>query len=180
MRLVTVVLTAAFATSVHAADSSQYLCVTDEAAGLHYDKQSDVWRPQAFATGGKYILRHLTDAERKREQTWDPKSKATWGFFEFDDGTPTATCTDELYGFFCHPRVAEVEFGKDLLRFEITRGGSYVGQGYWKHLQQTDPETYAMEKPKMLDPVSAPDDAVFELGTCSYDCAGDGGEYADA
>jgi hypothetical protein len=32
------------------AEPSQYICVVEHAAGLHYDRQADTWLPHAFGT----------------------------------------------------------------------------------------------------------------------------------
>jgi hypothetical protein len=170
-RLVALALSTWIATNALAAPS-QYLCITDQAAGLHYDRQTGAWIPQAFSNRPKYILRHLTDDDWKGEYRSilkDQTPQPTWGFFaiggEFTD-QPQATCY-ESYTFFCRPFVATLEFEKDSLRFQVTYSGAYISQGYWQHVQSTDPEGYQLQKPRGLDPISQPDDVMVEIGTCS-------------
>jgi hypothetical protein len=56
-----------FGTSMGAqADLSQYLCVVEQSAGLHYDQQMKSWAPQAFSTGRKYVLRRVNDDDRQQ------------------------------------------------------------------------------------------------------------------
>ena len=52
-------------TMVAKADPNQYLCVVEQAAGLHYEKQTDAWGPQGFPPGRKYVLRRLTEDDLK-------------------------------------------------------------------------------------------------------------------
>jgi hypothetical protein len=76
------------------AQPSQYLCIVEHAAGLHYDAQVGASQPQMFAAGRKYIMRRVTADD------WNghlggtlraEKPRPTWMFFEFDDAkTPVA------------------------------------------------------------------------------------------
>lgn len=166
--LVALVISTSIATSTLAAPS-QYLCITNQPAGLHYDRQTGAWIPQAFSDRTRYILRHLTDNDWKGKYRSILKGRTpqpTWGFFEFGDDMPQATC-DETFTFFCPPFLADLDFDKDSLRFQLTRGGGYISQGYWLHMQSTDPEGYQLQKARRPDPISEPDDAFFEIGTCS-------------
>jgi hypothetical protein len=81
----------AIAKAAHA-DPSQYLCLAERSAMLHYDRQARAWAPQvAFVSGDKFLLRALNDDERK---AWH--SDAQWGFFRFGETIPTALCTLDL------------------------------------------------------------------------------------
>src|SRR5713101_1645322 len=74
------------------AEPSQYLCVVESAAGLHYDAQTQSWKPQAFGTGRKYVLRRLNDDDSVLIRWNDEylkkfvnpnKPKPNWAFFEY-------------------------------------------------------------------------------------------------
>ncbi len=67
MRAIVSAIALALATAVHS-EPSQYLCITEQATGLHYDDQSKAWHPQVFTPGERYSFRHLTDDEKKFEQ----------------------------------------------------------------------------------------------------------------
>jgi integrase len=156
-------------TSDALAAPNQYLCIVDQASGLHYDKQADAWRPQGFKGGDKYILRRLNDDDRKKHHAiWeDLKPQPTWGFFEFGDDWPQATCSDDSYGFSCERAVLGLAIEISSLRFEVTATGAYNHQGYWEHVQRTSPEDYQFQRPKGPDPVSQPDDVFVAIGKCS-------------
>jgi hypothetical protein len=151
-----------------AADSetNQYLCVVEQAAGLHYDNQVGAWRPQAFGTSRKYILRKLNEDDRDHQKGWslfEGRPKATWAFFEFGrDGVPKATCV-ELFD--CQPLVSSASFDKDTHRFEMIYHGGYIDQGRWERLRQENPKTHLP-----VDPAN-PDDLFIEIGKCSPNVA---------
>ena len=82
------------------AEPNVYLCTVDQAAGLHYDKQTKAWGPRAFLKS-KYFLRRLTNDDRdKAKGRWwallQPHPKAEWAFFEFgkDAPMPLAACIE--------------------------------------------------------------------------------------
>jgi hypothetical protein len=153
-----------------AADSetNQYLCVVEQAAGLHYDNQVGAWRPQAFGTSRKYILRKLNEDDRDHQKgkwwsLFEGRPKATWAFFEFGrDGVPKATCV-ELFD--CQPLVSSASFYKDTHRFEMIYHVGYIDQGRWERLRQENPKTHLP-----VDPAN-PDDLFIEIGKCSPNVA---------
>jgi hypothetical protein len=174
-RVKTRLLASAILTSIATgalAAPNQYLCITDQAAGLHYDRQTGAWLPQAFSNRTKYILRRLNENDWNGPYHYrleDQEPHPTWGFFEFGDDMPQAVC-DETFSFSCHHVLADLVFNKDSLRFQVTHHEGYISQGYWRHLQSTDPEGYQLQKLQKLpgtDPISRPDDLFFEIGTCS-------------
>ena len=76
------------------AQADQYLCLAEQAAGLHYDGQAKTWAARPFATDDRFILRRLNDADRK---TWAKHSDAgRWGFFKIGETFPTALCGIDL------------------------------------------------------------------------------------
>ena len=77
--------------TVAQADPSQYLCLAERSAALHYDKQAKTWAAQAFVPNDKFVLRRLSDDERKN---W--RSNAKWGFFGLGETWPTALCGTEF------------------------------------------------------------------------------------
>jgi hypothetical protein len=149
-------------------EATQYLCVVEQAAGLHYDNQAGAWRPQAFGTSRKYILRKLNEDDRDHQKgkwwsLFEGRPKAKWAFFEFGhDGVPKATCV-ELFD--CQPLVSSASFDKDTGRFEMIYHGGYIDQGRWERLRQEDPKTHFP-----VDP-SNPDDLSIEIGKCSPNAA---------
>jgi hypothetical protein len=149
-------------------DQPVYLCVVEQAAGLHYDNQVGAWRPQAFGTSRKYILRKLNEDDRDHQKgkwwsLFEGRPKATWAFFEFGrDGVPKATCV-ELFD--CQPLVSSASFDKDTHRFEMIYHGGYIDQGRWERLRQENPKTHLP-----VDPAN-PDDLFIEIGKCSPNVA---------
>jgi hypothetical protein len=117
------------------ADPGQHLCTVEQAAGLHYDSQTNAWRPQSFATGKKYVLRRLNDDDRdkKKGKWWALLSyhpKANWAFFQFEkDMMPLSTCeyytSDTLPSFTCRRGILDGSFDMDSRRFEIVSNGGY-------------------------------------------------------
>jgi hypothetical protein len=152
---------------------NQFLCIVEHSAGLHYDKQSKVWTPAAFATGAKYIVRRVNsndvaEQEKKKWGLWlqqilQNHPKADWFFSQFGekDAPPIAVCDDDAGHtsiFICTTVIgaASVEFVSSALRFEIVRNGGYVVQGGLKQFADTPPEI-----------VDNPNDLSFEVGKCS-------------
>jgi hypothetical protein len=162
------------------AEPSQYLCTTDQTAGLHYDKQTGEWRPQAFGAGAKYVLRRLSETDRRKwywftqrefshEGTLLPEKD--WGFFySSGDRPPLAKCGDAGYGvFWCTPiGTSYVEFDMDSRRFTIGYLGAYIDQAGSEQLRREHPEVYDHLRTEgaATDP-SHPDDLFVEIGKCS-------------
>jgi hypothetical protein len=161
-----------FTPAMAAADPSRYLCVVDDAAGLHYERSIAAWRPQTFKPGHKYIFRHLTPDDRDKGK-WQSllkiRSEAGWALFDFGekDPLPEATCKKD-YTFDCQRVTADFNFDDKTLRFEIARHGSYVDQGYWERLRREESDRYdSLQKSKQAIDPDAPDDLVFEIGKCN-------------
>jgi hypothetical protein len=163
------------------AEPSQYLCVVEHAAGLHYDKQTNEWGPHPFTTGdmaAKYVLRKLTDDDRDHQKgKWwsliEDNPNANWAFFEFgkEAPIPLETCSDNVEGipmFICKPVVTEGSFNKYSRRFEIIVHGGYISQGIWEQYRRENSETYEYNRKnkRALDP-SNPDDLFIAIGKCS-------------
>ena len=117
-----------------AEQSNQFLCIVEHAAGLRYDNQTKAWKPAAFATGAKYLVRRINQADLTELQKKYPR--ANWVFSAFGEKTtqPIAVCDDDgghSSIFFCTvvTGAASVEFFSSALRFEIVRSGGYVVQG---------------------------------------------------
>ena len=160
------------------AEPDHYLCVVDQASGLHYNPQSKMWGPQAFGSGKKYILRRLTDDDRgKTKGKWSSlllnNPKANWGVFDFgmSDPMPQLACYEgaDSYGLFsCQRIIMDGSFEKDSLRFEFIFHGSYTDQGYWEQLRQKDPQRYKeLLARKEAPDADHPDDLFIEIGKCS-------------
>ena len=83
------------ATTVAArAEPSQYLCVAEQSAGLHYNGKAKTWAAQPIFTDDRFVLRRLNDDDRK---TWAKHSDAgRWGFFKVGEALPTALCGIDL------------------------------------------------------------------------------------
>jgi hypothetical protein len=176
-------LTALLITSTSmAAEPSQYLCTAEAAAGLHYDKQTDGWRGQAFNTATKYLLRKLNDTDRdeQRGKWWallEKHSEANWAFFEFGESNPPplATCFEDINGilpsrFRCRDVIMHVAFDKESRRFELLHHGAFISQGYWSQKRRDDGETHTgrVERDQAGNP-SAPDDLFVKIGHCESD-----------
>jgi hypothetical protein len=163
-----------FATSA-SAGPNQYLCVVEQSAGLHYNKQTNTWGPQVFGINRKYVLRRLTvdDRDSKKGKWWalfKTHEKANWAFFEFgkDNPMPLAACIDSEYSFACQRIIHYSDFDPETLRFEVAYDGGYVGQGYWEKFAEKDPETF--KKLRALGQAPDPDradDLFVEIGKCS-------------
>jgi hypothetical protein len=162
----------AFTPRAHA-EPNQYLCVAERAAGLHYTPQSNAWGPQAFRGETKYILRRLTDDDRKSAFGFVLRDnpKTNWVFLELGEKQATGLCVGNtsdpiLGGMYCRPVLADVFFSNDINRFEIVRHGAYINQGYLERHRVEDPELYKSELSDGVNP-SHPDDLVIEIGRCS-------------
>jgi hypothetical protein len=66
MRTICCGIVTVLAITTASADPSQYLCLAESAGGLHYDKRTQSWRPQAFKADGKYALRRINDDDQKK------------------------------------------------------------------------------------------------------------------
>jgi|HubBroStandDraft_6_1064221.scaffolds.fasta_scaffold249613_1 hypothetical protein len=170
-------------TMVAKADPNQYLCVVEQAAGLHYEKQTDAWGPQGFPPGRKYVLRRLTEDDLKgkyQDLLADMKqAESNWGFFResASDHLPVAACVEEnividntnIPFFNCHPiKSSAMEFDKVSRRFMVAYNTGYISQGFWEQVRREYPERYrdALIRGEAHDP-SRPDDLFVEIGKCS-------------
>jgi hypothetical protein len=111
---------------------TQYLCIVEHAAGLHYDRQTKVWGPQAFASNGKYIFRRLNDDDRdKQKGNWRyslaAHPKADWAFFGLGEDMLLLACEwdTRFETFFCRGGTYDGSFNKDSRRFELVLRGGY-------------------------------------------------------
>jgi hypothetical protein len=165
------------------AEADKYVCSVEQAAGLHYEKQTNSWRPQAFGTGTRYLLRRLnaSDRDKQKKGNWwallDGHQEANWAFFEFGKELPMplASCVEDVKSvlasqFFCRAIVKEGSFDKDSHRFELITRGGYIDQGFWEKERRDHPNDF---KPNPLpdgmhDP-SHPDDLFIEIGRCRTD-----------
>jgi hypothetical protein len=158
------------------AEPSQYLCVVEHAAGLHYNRQTNEWGPQAFGSK-KYVLRQLNDDDRdKKTGRWwsllEDNPEAHWAFFEFgkEMPMPLLTCRDDLLGptFVCKHVITDGGFDKDSRRFELVYHGGYISQGFWEQFRREHLEDYerGLKQGRAFDP-SKPDDLFIEIGRCS-------------
>lgn len=163
-------------TSAGAAEPNQYLCLVESASGLHYDAQVKSWKPRAFDASGKYVLRRITDDDRRGVYQSAFEPFGDWAFFKFGDSFPTATCIDEASKyvpgtFFCQNgtiATRAVEFNRNSHRFEMVYRGGSLTQGFWEWIRREKPERF---KQLLLglqgrDPPH-PDDLFFEVGKCS-------------
>jgi hypothetical protein len=163
------------------AEPNQYLCVVEATGGLHYDSQTNVWLPQAFRPGKKYVLRRLTNDDRDKTKgkwwsTLEYHPEANWAFFEFgkDDPMPLVTCFEDdpkailASHFNCRRSVFDGSFDKDSRRFEMVGHGGYISQGFWEQHRRENPQQYegALSHGRVGDPTK-PDDLFIEIGRCS-------------
>lgn len=160
--------------TVARADPSEYICVVEHAAGLHYDEQSHNWSPQAFGTRN-YVFRKLTDADRDKQKTkWayllELHPTANSAFFYSGTDMPLATCVysiDSVMGeqFNCEPKGA---FDKDSRRFKMIYDSGYINQAFWEQFRREHPQEY---KQRLSQHEAAtpdhPDDLFIEIGRCS-------------
>jgi hypothetical protein len=178
LRGVTLIAALLVMVSGASAEPDHYLCVVDQAFGLHYNPQTKAWGPQAFSAGKKYLLRRLNgdDRDKAKGKWWSlllNNPKANWAFFEFgvNEPMPQLACYEgaDSYGIFgCQRVILDGSFDKDTLRFELASHGGYTRQGYWEQLRQKDPEHYKdlLSRKEGLD-ADHPDDLFFEIGKCS-------------
>jgi hypothetical protein len=143
--VVAIALIVAVTTSVQA-DPNQYHCIVEHSAGLHYDPQSNTWGPKPFGVERKYILRRLTDDDRKGElrSFFLLAPKANWAFFEFGNKLPAAICVEDVEAvlasmFICNAVVSDASFDKDSARFEILHHGSYIDKAFGKRFAEKTP-----------------------------------------
>jgi hypothetical protein len=162
---------------VFAAD--QYLCITEAVAGLHYDRQTELWGPMVFKPGNKYIVYRFTGKQRE----WflsDPKLASIpnlegWGIRKFGDNSGynitacktvdgSGDCGDDFF-------VPSYRGSLDLnsLRFQLILANAYMLQGRHQYLKRTNPQEYQKmaQTPPLLDTINRPDDLAIEIGACS-------------
>jgi hypothetical protein len=159
------------------AEPSQYLCVVEEAAGLHYDPQNSAWRPEAFGMR-KYTLRRLTndDRDHQRGKWWvllDEAPEANWAFFEPGNDTPMplSICVDNPKSvsaerFSCKSVLFDAVFDKSSRRFETIYHASYISQGFFSRREHPEQYKYRLSRGQ-VDLASHPDDLFIEIGKCS-------------
>jgi hypothetical protein len=168
--LATILVTAFLPTAVRA-DPNQYLCTVEHAAGLHYDKQTNAWKPQEFGSK-KYVLRRLTADDRNEKSAFSSllqgNPKANWAFFRYgvEKPMPLASCIEDANSvmaemFYCRPIAIDAQFDKDTRRFEIIYHGGYVDQGFWEQRRRENPTA------KLASDPGKPDDLLIEIGNCS-------------
>jgi hypothetical protein len=105
-----------------AAAQDAYLCISDAAAGMAFDKDRGSWVATTFKAGERYIF-------RKAEE---PKLGGRWVLFQFGktslecpmDETPDVGAGSIV--LFCQNSVNQFEFSKQSLRFEYHYVGGYV------------------------------------------------------
>ena len=152
-----------------AADPSQYLCVVEQSAGLHYDKQNQSWAPQSFSSARKYVLRRVNDDDRREwAGLFKMHPNATSIFVELGNNFPTALC--EGLGFLSCRIYAggDIAFDPQTLRFEIAHYGGYLDQGVWEHFRSEKPDDYdRLVKRGSIGNPDNPADLFFEIGRCS-------------
>jgi hypothetical protein len=176
---VTVALLMAFTTGTQA-EPSEYLCVATAAAGLAYNKETNVWGPAPFAPG-KWVLRKINDDDRDHQKgkwwtIFDHDPEANWAFFEFGkaDPMPLLTCHEGTGGysseFSCRQNwsVFDGSFDKDSRRFELISRGAYIQQGRAEQFRREHPDYYArsLKEGRVPDP-SGFDRLWIAIGTCS-------------
>jgi hypothetical protein len=162
------------------AEPSQYLCIVEHAAGLHYDKQANAWIPQAFGAGGKYVLRKLNDDDRDHQKgKWwrllTHYPNANWALVEFakDMPMPLVVCVEDTGGFSkfsCQRVIYDGSFDKVSLRFELVLHGGYMDQGFWEQFRREHPHgsgSTANDPSNPDDHYIEPDDLYIEIGRCS-------------
>jgi hypothetical protein len=158
--------------------ADNYLCITEAAAGLHYDPQTERWNPMVFKPGGKYIVYRFTGKQRE----WflsDPKLASIpnlegWGIRKFGDNSGyniTACKTVDGDGNCGDDPIFPLLRGNlDLnsLRFQLIHENAYIMQGRDQYLKQTNPQEYQkmVQKTPSLDSINRPDDLAIEIGTC--------------
>jgi hypothetical protein len=166
MRPIVSALTLALTTAAHA-DPTQYLCITEQAGGLHYDAS---WQAQVFSSGRRYLLRRANDDDLKNStgnamkyflhldastQVKDlPDSTHFWVVYEF--GLPSGAPAEAMCGEFLNQdhhfnclgvRSAAFMFDYKSRRFEIAYLGAYIAQA--------------------RAPNDQPFDEIVQIGSCS-------------
>ena len=167
----------ALAITTASAATSQYFCVAESAAGLHYDVTTQSWKPQTFAADGKYVLRPINDDDRKKYEILlkyagirgDAETDTGWAFFTFEENPrPLATCNKDLASEFTCQRVVEAPFSDidiSFHRFEMVHRGGYIEQGYQEQIRDTD--KFKQQPSGLKSDPSHADDLVIEVGKCS-------------
>jgi len=159
------------------AEPSPYLCIAESAAGLHYDDQSQSWKPEAVKADAKYVLRRINDDDRKKYgillkyagTQGAPEIGADWAFFTFGENpSPLATCNESLGSEFVCQRVVEAPLSDidiNFHRFEMVYRGGYIGQGLVEQLRRERPDEYN-RRLSMGYPMG-PEDLTIEVGKCA-------------
>jgi hypothetical protein len=161
--------------------ADQYLCITEAAAGLHYDRQTERWGPMVFKPGDKYIVHRFTGKQRDAFLS-DPKLASlpnrnleAWGILRFGDnsGYNITTCitldgSGDCGDDFFLPTHRGSSLDLNSLRFQLVRPDGYIRQGSDQYLKQTNPQEYQKMAQKLsVDRINHPDDLAIEIGKCS-------------
>lgn len=94
-----------------------YLCISETASGLYFDKPAQTWAPAAFRNARKYVFR-----QKKPEDDVNMPWPWSWALFPFGSTQAWAVCgkdfepselTQECNGIY------EFAFSKKTLRYQI-------------------------------------------------------------
>jgi hypothetical protein len=176
---VATIVAIALATAAQA-EPNQYLCLAEQAVGLHYDDKTSLWGPIAFKPEWKFILRRLTEDDRAKGeyrslyQRSAGQRAVNWAVFEHGKSLPLALCSDGSPGFVfftCEPVAHTFSFDANSLRFEIITHGGFAAQGALEYIlreRREHPEQYKFAGPPPSEHgVSHPDDLLVAIGKCS-------------
>jgi hypothetical protein len=127
-----------------------YLCISDSATGLSFDKATKKWDPTYLRAGNKYVFRRIKPEEK---QTFLPDlPQVAWELFPFGKNGLYALCDefDSSNWIFCQyggTNTYDFQFNKNNSRFQL-----YYPYGY-------------LYTPPNFD--EGNDTPFIEIGTCS-------------
>ena len=110
-----------------AAGPNAYLCVTELATGLTFDKQAKRWNIAASPPGKYVVSRRQPDEHR-----WDGALPYEWKVIPVGSRSPEAFCNEDLANenaLICRGD-SEFRLNKKALRFERALLGGYWAQGF--------------------------------------------------
>jgi hypothetical protein len=143
MRVVILSFALLFSGAAAAADS--YLCISDQATGFAFNKETDQWYRANFQTGEKYVL---------------SREKGGWVLKQFGEEAPLLHCPGDFNAgnnLICSDGGTDFRMNRHLLRYQKAYlVGYYVDYGA---LGKLPPGLPAMEE--------GGDTPVLEIGRCS-------------
>lgn len=122
-----------------ASAEDRFLCISDVASGVAFNKNPGRWVGTTFMAGSKFILRRIAPSEDRMPAA----DRGKWAVLTFGQEMPLTLCGDEAWhnGIFACDDFEDFLFSRETLRFQYIYKYGYVhGDG----IQDSDADTPAI------------------------------------